>query len=496
MAACGIWGIIAHGPAMFGKFSFHDDVAWFNGVGVTYELGRWCLGASGEIFEKIFGSFHYSTPAFNGALTLAALAFLIYIICRRLKINDRYVIIALCGVTVCFPAITNIFGFVYTAPYYYIGAALGALGAYYFYEKKNIISFIVCTVCMALSTGIYQSNIPVNMMILLLFMLDEAYSSDMKWKEYVILAAKNAGICACFMAEYFIMNAAFLKIKGRQMYEYKGVSRFGMTGAADYIRRIYTAYKRFIKPADYINYDGVSANMFPWNIKYFHILLIVAGIILIVFMLQKLEMRRMIQTGILILVSPLFAYFIYVMVGEEDSHGGMTFGEVFMFMLCAYVIEKVKESRKAAAVISRICVALMIVIAVLYVRFANVCYLKAYIMQSEAISYYNTLIARIESAEGYTRETPIAYIGDLAKNDDGLNGTKLFDPIYLPPFQGNSLINDFMWEETMEMWCGFSRVPADEEDISDMDAVKAMPVYPDSGSIKMVDDVLVVKFAE
>ncbi|MCR5688219.1 MAG: glucosyltransferase domain-containing protein [Lachnospiraceae bacterium] len=493
-AACMGWGIFAHGAAMFGKFSFHDDAAWFNGVGETYELGRWGLGALGEIFEKIFGSLHYSTPAFNGILTIAGIGVMIYLICRKLGIEDRVLITALCGIMVCFPAVTNIFGFVYTAPYYYPGAALGVLGAYYWYRKKNILSFAVCSVLMCLSTGIYQSNIPINMMVLLLFMLDEAYMRDMKWKEYIILAAKNALMCALFMAEYFITNIIFLKAKGRVMYDYKGVSSFGMTSPADYIRRIVTAYKRFIKPADYINYDGVSANMFPWNIKYFHMVLVVCVFVLAAFMLWELDRRRMVQVGLLVAVSPLFSYFIYVMVGEEDSHGGMTYGEAFMFILAAYVIERMKNSQKACIALRKISVALMLAISLLFVRYANVCYLKAYVMQSEAISYFNTLIFRMTSTEGYTKDTPIVYIGDRNKNDDGLNGTKLFDPIYLPPFQGNSLINDFAWEEMMNIWCGFSRVEGDEESV--LGAAESMSVYPDSGSVKMVDGVLVVKFSD
>ena len=39
-----IWGVLAHGMALFNKFSFHDDLENFYGVGNTYVLGRWMLG--------------------------------------------------------------------------------------------------------------------------------------------------------------------------------------------------------------------------------------------------------------------------------------------------------------------------------------------------------------------------------------------------------------------------------------------------------------------
>ena len=69
------------------------------------------------------------------------------------------------------------------------------------------------------------------------------------------------------------MLPAWIRV-GMEMSSYKGVGEYGMTGIWGYLYRVYTAYKRFVKPADYIGTQGVSANMFPWNAKYPHILLI------------------------------------------------------------------------------------------------------------------------------------------------------------------------------------------------------------------------------
>ena len=495
------WGIIAHGMALFNKYSYHDDVPWFNGVGETYGLGRWALGASGDITEFLFQSRNYSIPVFNGILTIAAVAAIVYILCKKLRIYDRYLIIALTGVMICFPAVTNIFGYVFTAPYYYIGALAGIAGAYLYYRYRNVPSFIVCTVLMAFSTGLYQSNISINLMVLLLFMLEEVYTSDEKWKDYIVLALKNVLICICFMAEYFAVNTVFLKVKGQSMYDYKGVNSFGKTDIAGYFYRVYTAYKRFIKPADFINYNGVSANMFPWNLKYLHMIL-VAAVLVVIFLVLRTDGigRKTVQIGLITVISPLFAYFIYVMVAEEDAHGGMAYGEVFMFALAAFFIQRAIDRKIAVPYgkyLTGACTVIMLIMGIMFARFANVCYLKAEIMQAEAISYYDCLITRIQMTEGYTPSTPIHYVEPRSKDDSSLKGTQLFDPIYLPPYQGNSIINDFAWEDTMNMWCGFSRVEADADAVDALSGeIKAMPVYPADGSVKMFGDTLVVKFSD
>ncbi len=520
-----LWGVFAHGMAMFNKFSYHDDVPWFNGVGETYGLGRWFLGLSGNLTEKIFLSRNYSTPVFNGILTLIALALICHIIFKRLRIQNRLLVAAVTGVMVCFPAITNIFGYVFTAPYYYIGALAGVYGAYLFYEKKTALRFFLCTFLMSLSVGLYQSNIAINLIVLLLFMIDEIYTAkDTAWKDFFTLGALNAVVAACFMAQYFLYNFIALKVTGLAMYDYKGVSSFGRTDISGYIYRIYTAYKRFLKPADFINYNGVSANMYPWMTKYLHIALIVLTALMLALMLLRMKENaaKITQLLLLLAASPLFAYFLYVMVEEKDAHGGMGYAEAFMVFITAYAIERlnVTEAGNGSGtepgtetetdtntgtatkialpqILTKAAVALIIAMGIMFARYANVCYLKADLMQAEAINYYNRLIERIRTTEGYTPEVPVAYINDRSKNDDDFSGNKLFDPIYLPPYQGNSIINDFSWEKTMNMWCAFSRVEPGEEELQAISGqIGQMPVYPSEGSVQMLDGIIVVKFAQ
>ncbi|MBQ6576085.1 MAG: hypothetical protein IJL90_08270, partial [Lachnospiraceae bacterium] len=285
-------------------------------------------------------------------------------------------------------------------------------------------------------------------------------------------------------------------------YDYRGVSSFGKTGISGYIYRIFTAYKRFIKPADFINYNGVSANMYPWMTKYLHMLLIVLTAVMFIMLAIRIKDNRakILQLCIILAASPLFAYFIYVMVEEKDAHGGMGYGEAFMVFIAAYFMERLIGPVTVNTLtrwLYRIALAVILIMGFMFARYANVCYLKADLMQAEAINYYNRLIERIQSVEGYTPGTPIAYINDRQKNDDDFSGNKLFDSIYLPPYQGNSIINDFAWERTMNMWCSFDRVEADGDRLEAFsDEINAMPVYPAEGSVQMFDETIVVKFAD
>ena len=51
------------------------------------------------------------------------------------------------------------------------------------------------------------------------------------------------------------------------------------------------------------------------------------------------------------------------------------------------------------------------------------------------------------------------------------------------------------WDDFMKMWCCYEpEYIKDTSEIESKDTVKQMPSYPDSGSIKIVDGVIVVKF--
>ncbi len=55
-------------------------------------------------------------------------------------------------------------------------------------------------------------------------------------------------------------------------------------------------------------------------------------------------------------------------------------------------------------------------------------------------------------------------------------------------------VNDWNWINFMRQWTGFSPVIADAVPYYENEEVLAMPSYPDKGSIKVIDDVIVVKF--
>ena len=112
-----LWGILAHGMMIFNKFSYHDDAGLFK-YGLTYTLGRWMLGIMGDVLTWFLGSTYYSVPLFYGMFTILFIAGITMILADLLEIDNKWLLIALSGVMVAYPAITSTLGYMFVAPYF------------------------------------------------------------------------------------------------------------------------------------------------------------------------------------------------------------------------------------------------------------------------------------------------------------------------------------------------------------------------------------------
>ena len=115
-----IWGIFAHGMALFNKYSFHDDMTnIYYGTGATISSGRWML----EIFNrvKLYLNFYYSIPVFYGFLVILLIAVINVLLVEFFSVKNVYFCVFFSGLTVSFPTVCSLFGFMFTSFYYTLG---------------------------------------------------------------------------------------------------------------------------------------------------------------------------------------------------------------------------------------------------------------------------------------------------------------------------------------------------------------------------------------
>ncbi len=497
-----LWGLCAHGMTLFNKYSFHDDSSLFT-LGGTYYLGRWMLGILGDLNTWLFGSTYYSLPLFNGILTILFIALCVVLLAELFQIKNRWLLTALTGVMVVFPMITSGFGYMFTVPYYFLGTLLGVLGAYLSCRTQKWYLYLLGLLLMACGVGTYQAMIPVFVSAILFYALMEtAKKKETEWRAFFRISCKSIVSCAGFMAIYFAIMKLSLAITGNQLSDYQGISTMGATSVKGYIKRALVAYREFFSPT-----DGVSGNMYPFSTDIVYRLLLILALIGTVNLLYrswKKSRELCLQVLVFAVCIPLAVNFIYVMCTFEQVDSLMTYGEVMFYVYFVWLVEAgflpelpIRQiGEKARRALPALGLGLLLLLNVMYIRFDNICYLKAEVMQSEGISYFTMLATQIKSVEGFTDETPVVYVNEFGKYDysSGSIGLPEFKEIKIMPYDSSSILNNYAWRITMKIWCNFDPETRDASEYENLPEVLEMPSYPDSGSIRMIDGVIVVKF--
>lgn len=486
-----LWGLVCHGMMLTNKYSAHDDVAFLNTVGATFDSGRWMLGLLSLAEQALTGGPHYSTPLPHGLISLICLALWAALLVSLLRIRSRVLCIALAAALVSFPGVASLFGFMFTAPYYMAALLATAAAAWALCRRRSLFVWCLSVSAMACAMGVYQAYIPVAIgMLLLHFLLERLDRPGDDWAHTLKTAFYYGSALLASVLAYYIISKLFLKFYGLQLNNYQGINKMGREGISVYLSRVVLAYRAFFFPEQMERASHAFVVMglkLPWKI-----LLALDGLLLGALILRawKESPWKALQLAAVSALLPLAMGFIYVM--GPDVHTLMIFGQCLVFAATAALVQRLGMDRKLLLrLVSLVLCLLLVLFPLVWCRYDNALYMDLEISQQRTISWFNTLITRIRSAEGYRDELPIAYIGRMEKQDGNLGPVCRIQ--YVWPYESTTdLINDAAQIHFMEKWCGFWQQMTE----FDHPDIEAMPCYPDDGSIRIIDDVIVVKFQQ
>jgi hypothetical protein len=208
---------------------------------------------------------------------------------------------------------------------------------------------------------------------------------------------------------------------------------------------------------------------------------------------------------VMILLLPLAIHIVNVMVsgGDTEVHTLMLYSLAVMFIFPIAVIAKntsgcaVSCERTACGKVFAIAGKVLAAVLVLaYAVVDNQAYMRVGLLQNEATAFYNRLITRIESTDGYSQSDGIYIAGALEISDGNLTEVPQFPAVSMTGYTMTSaeFINDYAWKEYVRWQLGFD--PVYETQLPDTAVLDEMGCYPDADSIRIVDDVVIVKFSD
>lgn len=500
-----IIGIVIHLFFMANQYVNHDSVVTY------YNNNSWLL-TQGKWFVTPLASF--DSPSVNivysaGIIGLIAISLSSYIFCCIFNLHSKWVK-KLVGISfVSFPAITACFLY-QSLDFFGLTFLLTMVSAYFLVKRKGIIPTLAGLGFLTLSLGAYQAYLGAAIAIMVLDCLMKAIRNK-SWKSILCTGVKYCLYIVLAIGLYYIILRIRLAQTKMELSSYKGINNM-----TDYIKpyvllrsvkyAMLDVYNFFMK-----NCFGVVFRGFSWLNLVFILLTIISILIIMINSGAIHSIMNIIITIAMLMCLPVAVNIIGVLSANQTFYYISIIPFVMLYIspiILVYEgleISEWKSNVKEVNTKQLIFLALVVLIAVNSVDWIgqdNIVYQKIALMNKEYDSKLSILATRIQSMPGYNQDTKVVFVGkapyDFLKSSGKLTALEVLMDTHA---FGLYKAEDIFYSEGIiaGYYNNVLSLPLNQissEQISEKNAIEAMPVYPYDGSIVMKDDVIIVKLSD
>ena len=506
-----ICGLFAHIYALTNHLYNYDEL-WHTptGFGTGLEVGRWALSITVWIQKVLFDDC-FTIPFINGMLTIILYAVAACFVVLSLDIKDEFYAIVVGGLMTTFPALTCRMFFMFTTHYYAIGIAMAAAGAWIIAKKKlNILKVMIAIALTVYGMAIYQANFTTAVCILVGNLLVWFITENVELKTAIKKCINYVLYLGACMALFLAGSKIALSITGKQMETYENLDKMGQLSMEQLIEGIIRCYKTFFK-LPIIDVYSMNPNRIV-KIAFLICFLVFLYTFVKVWMMKK-EVYLKVLVSLVFAVLPIAVNLIIIMaISSGTMYSIMVYEIVFVFIISIACLEAIRTCNsditaipnkmvidKVETLLNSVTAVMLVITVITYIWFANGNYLAMEYTNQHDNAYYQTLMTQIKSVDGYHADMPITMIGkpvvdSTYTRQDMIGGT------FNISGKSSTNINAYSSWNIMTRVLGYDPVnrnsDEEEEYFRGLDEVVNMPCYPSSGSIKIIDDTIVIKFQE
>lgn len=488
-AATALCMLLAHGFAWFNLFPSHDGtILFFDADVVMLQLGRWV-----QLPYYRFLRGKISMPWLTGMFSVLWTALSVYLVSDLLKLRRK--------ATMAFAAVlgTAISITLLNATYndksdpFTCAMFLAFLGAYAVRCcRRPWLGVVLCGGCLCLSMGLYQGYIEFAIGLFLLCLLRDCLTRDLPWADYLRRGFTSVAALLLGGVLYAVSMKAVLTYKHLELIDsYNGLQQMGRSGPTVWLSRLPGAYKQVFTTL--LGYD-------VWNNRGMRLataLCLLLALACLVLALRCKPHRVLAQTAILLVLLPLGLNVVFLL--SEQAPTLLMLYPVYLVYALVLLLTETDTAPRSAAWLACVLCAFLTLENVIY---ANGAYTYRKLVYENTRAQVYTIMAKVENLPGYVEgETPVVFSGDFTdsnftyhndllrqyeEGDTGLSGSAI-------TYDGTI---KWWFANIMGSGARVVNTQAELDAWAENPAVQAMPSYPASGCIAMVDGAAVVKLSD
>lgn len=484
--SCIITGFLVH------LFAFTNIIPNSDGLSRVYDAqqmtisGRWFLH-----YASVFHGF-LQAPALIGILSLIFLGSAAGLSGDLVGLRRRFSGILWGAIFAVFPPIAYNYLYMFTASAYAFGIFLAVLSVWIL--RRWRWGFLPAALLLACSVGTYQAYLAVAASLGLICSI-----RDLLDQEPVAPCVKQ-GIRTILMILvgmilYWGILQVFLRVKDLTLLDYRGIGTAG-TGfsVVAFLRSILSACKHavcyFLQPYA-VSYGTGVLTIAHWA------LVILTVLLLIPYFAKKgdgIGRKLLLLAGFALL--PLALNLTQILTEISPN---MRYGLVFAYLLPILLMDRAILPCNSASVLRPVFSLIMAVIVLLSSQICNTAYVSSATAHRATQAFATNLVARVEQTPGYRQDMQVVVIGSFPRN------------IYHSSIEAFDLVGHYscMADTVLDLnkhvyyylndWLNVPWQEPEEQTmlaVSQSDDFQAMPLYPNDGSVAIIDGRVVVKLSD
>lgn len=489
-----VLGLAVHLYMFTNKLTNHDDIGHLLHADYGTASGRWLLPA----VLRLDGPF--SVPWLIGLLSVLCLAGTACFTVSLLRIRRPLGCVITAAVLVSFPTAAATFTYMFSADAYFLSLMLAAFAAWSA-VRLGWWGSALGAAALTLSMGIYQSYFPVAAVLMVGALLFETLDGERSFRELILTGVRLAAVLAAAMVVYMAIVRFTSQSQSLDLVDYMGISTMGKLSLRDLPQLIFKSYGRYVR--FYLFNDTLCHFGF---LPAAFVLSALAAIALGVLVLRRRRLGPA-RTALVILLAavyPLAGNLIYIMVPGGGIHTLMIYGMAYLLLAPVALAEYAEPVlREDGAAVLHALAGWIILLSVSLTAFSyavtdNSAYLKIDLSMRQCAAYSNRLLERVETCEGYVPGTPVVLVGSTLP-DAALDPTPEFDAIQLiGVFDQEAFRTTYTYDYFLCYFLGFTGpvylgTSQQALDLGATEQFRSMPLYPQEGSVRLIDGYVAVK---
>lgn len=496
-----VGGMTAH------LYCFLNTIPNFDGISRVYDeqqmtlAGRWFLHYASGL------NGYTQMPMVIGVLSMFFLAGAVLLTVRLLQMRNPF-FAGLWGVLAAvFPSVADTNTYMYTASAYCLALFLATLGIWMAAQEGRRFFLLGGIICMTLSMGIYQAYCTVSITLCMLVFLRDALQKKneigrllKKAVRYLLYLGLGAGL-------YYGILKFFLYYKGLRLWSYLGMNNMETGYPINNLPGILLQTYRQVCLFFFGGSDGLKGVVFAAS----HCLVFSTALVVLAALGRRnqlgREKGRLAIIGGILLLMPLGVNFAQILSPWSEPRLLMKYSFVFYYLLPVLLWELWEEETDGnignwetgiKKIRTGMAVALFI-LAIAFWEYDNLLYTMLNQAHRATLSFVTNLVSRIESCEGYYRGMDVFIIGGFPADRYDAD-IETYNRVIHESALSSSVIplNKHVYFY-MQDWLN---VPIEEPPeaeflrIAALEEFNLMPLYPDDGSVQILQGCVVVKMQE